>query len=1419
MAKRVTRTRSSLSQSTWRRPDPSRLSFEFSIAQSVLEDFVVSHDPSDVLRELVQNEFDAEGTKIEFLFGKDSLAVLGNGKPVDASGWRRLSVVLGKGRVAGSDRVVEPKVNGIGSKNFGLRSLFLYGDQIFIRSGGRQTVLDLFQGAPLKPHPETESRAFRGIHIEVPFRTVSRGGLEPFDLRREQQALASFSNNLIPTLIKLARPGSSKDLRELVVTSERCNRSIRWVQSATTLPSSARNVTVLHRVVRVFDGPLDGSGSSRQQTMEEIEFQKNVELPQEYRGQTSPSYFKTSSSRIRIGVSLRVQRRKAKTREPGLFFYPIGVNHGYTGTAVSVNAPFQLNSDRSQILDDSNSRWNEWLLRQAAELTAQLLTSDWLERFGADAYLAIQTVAQTTSESYRNSLRKLLAEGEYWPTQALSPGRKKRPIFTKAENIVIPEYKELDGFLSDNRYLDKRLLEYESIHGFTQELGARSFTLGSLVRLRCSGKDKSALGTKLGSQEADFHYASFPQPLQNVETQERFARALDALSRRLSRYNRDDLKNSPSTLTADGDLKAPSNPLWVVNPTVASADLVPKSDQLHPRLLTYRAVVNLCQPFDIARWAKDVAGRAQDDAASNLERETLYRHIVSTHGQFDQRTNSILRKSPILKDHRGDWVDPSSVIRRRIFGARHLEPVLHFPHRDYSRDSELSRSLRFRAKVNGEDLLRYAILVTQCPELAAKFEEALWHLRQLLTPQIISKLSQIAFLRNSLGGLSQPPMTYLQTPLNVSCLGEETPFVIGGRAPLYKQLRCPSTPRSEDILRHLTTLREHNKAPTNPEMLYTTLVETLKMEKKAKDSNAEEEILWVGSSFFAPSQVLLGRRHRKVFLNAVPQIREGPAALRQSAQALGAHEQPQTRHWLGLLRWYAQKYREQEGPVTGEERESLREAYNRLPSLPEGVLDDDRILLDRDGFLHSLNEAKRGTYLIDDDPELAQAALAWEVPVAFADNAAGGNLQFYTSAGVRTLSEVRRKSGIELGETVSPHPRVNVDTLLSTLHSSEFASALAALSEYEMRKLSGSNPIAPLDLLERLRAYSTVTFVRELSVKYEVAGRAVTIPEEVILDHDRFVCVRVGTVSALRGLLSTAITEILTQDVSLRRRLADATYRLLDSSSLKEMERYLRSRGISWTVSLQSGQEDSETERSAENVRADEANVKDYVLQMLSDDLTREHRDESTRRDGHQAITGSSSAGGLTSNTSSGPTVTRQLPPIDQVRPKLLAGGAPLPERTGGQGRGGGGSWSWTPPTPAQEEWERSIGRRGEEIVYLQELARVKTMGLPESRVIWVSDSDPGADHDIVSVDEDGQDLWIEVKSTTGRDGRFRWPKSEFDLARKKRTHYVLYRVYEAGSLTPPVKRFRDPVGLLLTDAIHLDINSLNAEVEPLAST
>jgi hypothetical protein len=88
------------------------------------------------------------------------------------------------------------------------------------------------------------------------------------------------------------------------------------------------------------------------------------------------------------------------------------------------------------------------------------------------------------------------------------------------------------------------------------------------------------------------------------------------------------------------------------------------------------------------------------------------------------------------------------------------------------------------------------------------------------------------------------------------------------------------------------------------------------------------------------------------------------------------------------------------------------------------------------------------------------------------------------------------------------------------------------------------------------------------------------------------------------------------------------------------------------------------------------------------------------------------------------------------------------------------------------------------------------------------------ADYDIRSVGEDGQTIWIEVKATTGRDGRFRWSRAEINLATRKREQYLLYRVYEADSIHPRIKVFPNPASLFLAGRLRLDVAVLQAEVE-----
>src|SRR5260370_14543262 len=169
-------------QPVWDKPDINKLDLRYNYGNSIVAEFVSGHNHADVLRELVQNEYDAGGRRLQVTFDTDELRISGNGSPIDATGWKRLSVMLGTGQVGSSGPTITQKVNGIGSKNFGLRSLFLYGDQIYIRSGGFQTVLDFLLGTLPTPESEPHSKHVPGIEIVFPYRQHKSTALEPFDI-------------------------------------------------------------------------------------------------------------------------------------------------------------------------------------------------------------------------------------------------------------------------------------------------------------------------------------------------------------------------------------------------------------------------------------------------------------------------------------------------------------------------------------------------------------------------------------------------------------------------------------------------------------------------------------------------------------------------------------------------------------------------------------------------------------------------------------------------------------------------------------------------------------------------------------------------------------------------------------------------------------------------------------------------------------------------------------------------------------------------------------------------------------------------------------------------------------------------------------------------------------------------------------
>ena len=70
-------------------------------------------------------------------------------------------------------------------------------------------------------------------------------------------------------------------------------------------------------------------------------------------------------------------------------------------------------------------------------------------------------------------------------------------------------------------------------------------------------------------------------------------------------------------------------------------------------------------------------------------------------------------------------IEPKKITRRNVQGARIFGPALHFPHKDYAKNSALAQALGFKERVASEDVVRFAELVADQRQLAEKFENAL----------------------------------------------------------------------------------------------------------------------------------------------------------------------------------------------------------------------------------------------------------------------------------------------------------------------------------------------------------------------------------------------------------------------------------------------------------------------------------------------------------------------------------------------------------------------------------------------------------------------------------------------------------------------------------------------------------------------
>ena len=123
----------------------------------------------------------------------------------------------------------------------------------------------------------------------------------------------------------------------------------------------------------------------------------------------------------------------------------------------------------------------------------------------------------------------------------------------------------------------------------------------------------------------------------------------------------------------------------------------------------------------------------------------------------------------------------------------------------------------------------------------------------------------------------------------------------------------------------------------------------------------------------------------------------------------------------------------------------------------------------------------------------------------------------------------------------------------------------------------------------------------------------------------------------------------------------------------------------------------------------------------------------------------------------------------------------------------------------AKRDWEnKALGSCGEEFVVDLERRRLESLGLATlaKKVEWVaSTKGDGLGYDVLSFEEGGSELWIEVKTTNGsKVTPFYITKRELEVASQNLDTWCLYRVYRFAS-SPKVYIVRPP----LKGAMHLE--------------
>ena len=553
--------------------------------------------------------------------------------------------------------------------------------------------------------------------------------------------------------------------------------------------------------------------------------------------------------------------------------------------------------------------------------------------------------------------------------------------------------------------------------------------------------------------------------------------------------------------------------------------------------------------------------------------------------------------------------------------------------------------------------------------------------------------------------------------------------------------------------------------------------------------------------------------------------------MRAALLRLGVPTEPIPVHWNFLLSWYDEQFGKPGRVLPPNYRKALLAAYSQIKGWPEGLPATAKVLLDTQGYLHSQVDAEGSNFVLDNYPLMADAIQKQGLALAFAQTSSVRPMEvmaFYRSIPVHPLTSVLGEGSPKVGAEMEAPAWHKPQEDFSKIHDFSYLSAIEALAASENLKIPSPSP------RHRLKAVRQVTFHVELTEQFHVAGQTVAIPTEVILLPDRLLVADVRNREVLRDRMALAIAGLFETSARDRRRFANSVFRLLACKGRSGLANLLAQQGVRWHPPRLSDEEvysdealvdedlDSYEEVSAQDP-SDDDSITGSIGDLLALSISQQFGADQSADNGNDLMTEQAAGGDTEEDEEDGLRATTSiesqaplppLPPIDSVNLEVLtSSGGWSPQGQSSSGSKGGGHSGHH--NVISEERALQLGQRGEQLVFDHEKSRVKALGFDTSHVIWQARINPTSPYDILSVDEDGERLYLEVKSTTGTDGRFKWEEPQLRLAIREREHYVLCRIYEVDTISPSMKLFRDPAGMISSGELRLKVRTLTGEVEP----